>query len=90
MGTRRFAAAQSHRRNLSADNINMKLHAGTLTFPAVLTIPTAVDFHFAVGAAARAQHRRALRDRWVNAIADTSVTVAVSARYGEPASRPAR
>jgi selenocysteine lyase/cysteine desulfurase len=71
-------------RNLPADNINMKLPAGTLNFPAVLTIPTAVDFHFAVGAAAKEKHMRALRDRWVKALADTSVTVAVPndpARY---------
>jgi len=71
-------------RNLPADNINMKLPAGTLNFPAVLTIPTAVDFHFAVGGAAKERHMRALRDRWVNALRDTSVEMAVPddpARY---------
>ncbi len=72
-------------RNLPADNINMRVPAGTLNFPAVLTIPTAVDFHFAVGAAAKEAHMRRLRDRWVHGVADVNaVEIAVPddpARY---------
>jgi selenocysteine lyase/cysteine desulfurase len=72
-------------RNRSADDIGMRLPAGTLNFPAVLTIPTAIDFHFAVGGAAKEKHMRALRDRWVNAVADLpNVTMSVPndpARY---------
>jgi selenocysteine lyase/cysteine desulfurase len=55
-----------------ADDINARVPPGTLNFPAVATIPTAVDFHFAVGAAAKEKHMRALRDRWVNAVSDVA------------------
>lgn len=53
-----------------ADDIVARVPAGTVDFAAVLTIPTAVDFHFAVGAAAKERHLRALRDRWVDAVHD--------------------
>ncbi|CAN5864420.1 aminotransferase class V-fold PLP-dependent enzyme [soil metagenome] len=55
---------------LAADDINARAPSGTVNFAALLTIPTAVDFHFAVGAAAKEKHLRALRDRWVNAVRD--------------------
>ena len=55
---------------LSPDSIVAREPAGTLSFPAVMTIPTAVDFHFAVGAAPKAPHMRRLRDRWVHAVRD--------------------
>ncbi len=55
---------------LPGDDINARVPAGTVNFPAVLTIPTAVDFHFAVGGAQKEKHMRALRDRWVNAVHD--------------------
>jgi selenocysteine lyase/cysteine desulfurase len=45
--------------------ISARVPAGTVNFAAVLTIPTAVDFHFAVGAAAKEKHLRSLRNRWV-------------------------
>ncbi|TZG26046.1 aminotransferase class V-fold PLP-dependent enzyme [Sphingomonas montanisoli] len=71
--------------HLPADNINARLPAGTINFAALLTIPIAVDFHFAVGATAKERHMRALRDRWVDAVRDVpSVTMAVPddpARY---------
>lgn len=54
----------------AADDINGRAPSGTVNFAALLTIPTAVDFHFAVGAAAKEKHLRALRDRWVKAVAD--------------------
>jgi selenocysteine lyase/cysteine desulfurase len=50
----------------AADSVNSRIPPGTVNFAAVLTIPAAVDFHFAVGAAAKERHLRALRDRWVN------------------------
>jgi len=56
--------------HLPPDDINARLPAGTVNFAGWLTIPTAVDFHFAVGAAAKERHMRALRDRWVNAVRD--------------------
>lgn len=68
-----------------ADDINARVPPGTVNFPGVATIPTAVDFHFAVGGAAKEKHMRALRDRWVNGVADlANVEIAVPvdpARY---------
>jgi len=52
------------------DDISARVPAGTVDFAALLTIPTAVDFHFAIGAAAKEKHLRGLRDRWVKAVAD--------------------
>jgi selenocysteine lyase/cysteine desulfurase len=49
-----------------------RVPAGTVNFAAVLSIPTAVDFHFAVGAAAKERHLRGLRDRWVEGVRDLS------------------
>lgn len=57
-------------RNLPDDDINTRVPSGTVNFPAVMTIPTAVDFHFAVGGAAKERHMRGLRDRWVDAVRD--------------------
>ncbi|AZS22441.1 aminotransferase class V-fold PLP-dependent enzyme [Caulobacter sp. FWC26] len=57
-------------RNFPDDNINTRIPSGTVNFAAVMTIPTAVDFHFAVGGAAKEGHMRGLRDRWVQAVRD--------------------
>ncbi|WP_430418209.1 aminotransferase class V-fold PLP-dependent enzyme [Phenylobacterium sp.] len=51
-------------------SIAARVPAGTVDFGAVMTIPTAVDFHFAVGAAAKERHLRGLRNRWVDAVRD--------------------
>jgi selenocysteine lyase/cysteine desulfurase len=56
--------------DIPADDIRARVPAGTVNFAAVLTIPTAVDFHFAVGAAAKEGRLRGLRDRWVAAVRD--------------------
>lgn len=56
--------------HIAPDNINAREPAGTINFAAVLTIPDAVDFHFAAGAAAKEKHMRALRNRWVDAVRD--------------------
>ena len=55
---------------IPANDITARGPAGTVNFAAVLSIATAVEFHFAVGAAAKEQHLRSLRDRWVHAVAD--------------------
>ena len=51
-------------------DIEARVPVGTVNFAALLTIPNAVDFHFAVGAAAKEKHMRSLRDRWVKAVTD--------------------
>ncbi len=55
---------------LPPHDITARAPAGTVNFAAVLTIPTAADFHFAVGAAAKDRHLRSLRNRWVDAVRD--------------------
>ena len=51
-------------------DINARVPEGTINFANLLTIPRAVEFHFAVGAAAKEKHMRSLRDRWVHAVRD--------------------
>lgn len=51
-------------------DINARVPEGTINFANMLTIPKAVEFHFAVGAAAKEKHMRSLRDRWVHAVRD--------------------
>jgi len=51
-------------------DISARVPSGVTDFPAILTIPAAVDFHFAVGAAAKEKHLRTLRDRWVHQVED--------------------
>jgi selenocysteine lyase/cysteine desulfurase len=53
-----------------AEDIAARIPTGTVDFAAVSSIPKAVEFHFAVGAAAKERHLRALRGRWVNAVRD--------------------
>ena len=50
------------------DSINSRLYTGTTNFAAFLTIPTALDFHEAVGPKLKAARLRYLRDRWVRAV----------------------
>lgn len=52
------------------DDITGRIPEGTINFASTLSIPTAVDFHFAVGAAPKEKHMRALRNRWVDAVRD--------------------
>ena len=51
-----------------ADSINSRVHTGTTNFAAFLTVPTALDFHDAVGPAHKAARIRYLRDRWVSQV----------------------
>lgn len=68
-------------RNFPDDDINTRIPSGTVNFAAVMTIPTAVDFHFAVGGAAKERHMRGLRDRWVNAVRELA-NVEIDLRSG--------
>jgi len=51
-------------------DITARVPAGTVNFAAVLTIPAAANFHFAVGAAAKEKHLRSLRNCWVDKVRD--------------------
>jgi selenocysteine lyase/cysteine desulfurase len=53
-----------------ATDIQSRVHPGTPDYAAQLTVPTALAFQAAIGAAPRAARLRALRDRWVNAVRD--------------------
>jgi selenocysteine lyase/cysteine desulfurase len=54
--------------DLPAHDITARVPAGTINFAAVLSIPSAVEFHYAVGGAAKEKHLRSLRDRWVDRV----------------------
>jgi len=56
--------------DLPPEDITARVPAGTINFAGVLSIPTAVDFHYAVGAAAKEKHLRSLRNRWVDGVRD--------------------
>jgi selenocysteine lyase/cysteine desulfurase len=47
-----------------------RVHTGTPDYAAQLTVPAALQFQAAIGAAPRAARLRALRDRWVHAVQD--------------------
>lgn len=51
-------------------DINARVPYGVPNYPAILTIPAAVDFYRATGGKVREDHLRALRDRWVHAVRD--------------------
>jgi selenocysteine lyase/cysteine desulfurase len=53
-----------------ATDIESRVHTGTPDYAAQLTVPTALAFEAAIGAAPRAARLRALRDRWVHAVRD--------------------
>jgi isopenicillin-N epimerase len=55
-----------------AGTINSRVHTGTANFGAYLSVPTALDFHAAVGPALKAARLRYLRDRWVGAVRGTA------------------
>jgi selenocysteine lyase/cysteine desulfurase len=55
---------------LPPQEIAARVPAGTINFAGVLTIPSAVEFHFAVGAAAKEKHLRSLRNRWADKVRD--------------------
>jgi selenocysteine lyase/cysteine desulfurase len=53
-----------------ATGIESRVHTGTPDYAAQLTVPDALAFQAAIGAAPRAARLRALRDRWVSAVRD--------------------
>jgi isopenicillin-N epimerase len=53
-----------------AGDIRSRVHSGTLDAASVLTVPTALDFHDRLGAAAKQSRLRFLRDRWVHQVQD--------------------
>ena len=48
------------------DSVLSRVHSGTSHFATFLTVPAALDFHFAVGSAYKAARLKYLRDLWVN------------------------
>jgi isopenicillin-N epimerase len=54
-----------------ADRIDSRIHTGTANFATFLTVPSALDFHDAVGAPHKAARLRYLRNRWVQAVRNT-------------------
>ncbi|WP_235017879.1 aminotransferase class V-fold PLP-dependent enzyme [Thermomonospora echinospora] len=53
-----------------ADDIRSRVHSGTHNVAPFLTVPTALDFHHALGAPAKQARLRHLRDRWVHQVRD--------------------
>lgn len=52
----------------AATSIQSRVHTGTSNFAAFLSVPTAIEFHQAVGPAFKEARLRYLRDRWVRAV----------------------
>jgi selenocysteine lyase/cysteine desulfurase len=55
-------------RSRPGDDIGSRVHSGTVNAASVLTVPTALDFHNALGAAVKQARLRFLRDRWVHQV----------------------
>jgi isopenicillin-N epimerase len=53
-----------------SNGIDTRVHTGTPDYAVLLTVPTALAFQAAIGAARREARLRALRDRWVHAVRD--------------------
>ncbi|WP_433239402.1 aminotransferase class V-fold PLP-dependent enzyme [Streptosporangium sp. CA-135522] len=51
-------------------DIRSRVHSGTMDVAPILTVDTALDFHDALGAAAKQSRLRFLRDRWVHQVRD--------------------
>lgn len=54
-----------------SDDVQSRVHSGTVNFAAALTAPGALDFHEIIGPANKAARLRYLRDRWVTAVRST-------------------
>jgi isopenicillin-N epimerase len=54
----------------AANNIQARIHTGTVDFAAQLTVPTALDFQDRIGRDRRAERLRSLRNRWVRQVRD--------------------
>lgn len=53
-----------------AGDIRSRVHSGTIDVAPVLSVPAALEFHNAIGTAAKEARLRYLRDRWVHAVRD--------------------
>jgi isopenicillin-N epimerase len=53
-------------------DVNARVHTGTSSFAAYLSVPDALDFHDLIGIAAKAARLRRLRDRWAEALRDNA------------------
>ncbi len=56
--------------NPISPGIDSRVHTGTPDYAAQLTVPAALAFQAAIGAAPREARLRALRDRWVHSVRD--------------------
>jgi isopenicillin-N epimerase len=52
------------------EEIDSRLHTGTMNFAAILTVPDALAFQAGIGIEYKAARLRYLRDRWVRAVRD--------------------
>jgi selenocysteine lyase/cysteine desulfurase len=66
----RIAAIDPDPAEKPSSTIQARIHTGTPDYAAQLTVPAALAFQAAIGAAPRAARLRALRDRWVHAVHD--------------------
>jgi selenocysteine lyase/cysteine desulfurase len=53
-----------------SNSILSRVHTGTMNFAAVLSVPTALEFHDSIGPAYKAARVAYLRNRWVTAVRD--------------------
>ena len=58
-----------------ASDVRSRIHSGTTQFATLLTVPTALDFHDAVGPAHKVARLKYLRDRWVQAARRTAARI---------------
>jgi len=50
------------------NSLEARVHTGTVSYPALLSVPDAIDLHQSIGIAAKAYRLRYLRDRWAEAL----------------------
>ncbi|MDB5686108.1 MAG: aminotransferase class V-fold PLP-dependent enzyme, partial [Rhizorhabdus sp.] len=50
------------------DTLDARVHTGTVNYPALLSVPDAIDVHQSIGIAAKAYRLRYLRDRWAEVL----------------------
>jgi selenocysteine lyase/cysteine desulfurase len=52
----------------SENDIRSRVHSGTMNVAPVLTLPSALDYHLSIGAQAKQERLRYLRDHWVSRV----------------------
>ena len=53
-----------------ADDVRARVLTGTINYASHLAIPTAINFHRAIGPEAKLRHLQRLRDHWINGVKD--------------------